>query len=180
LTRMEPDEAVDALRDLDQTDRQDLLDHMTEEQRTTLTDLLDYEEDKAGGFMTTRLVTGTRDETVASVRARLLAETSHAGDIDGVAVIAADGTFQGDVELFSLTVAEPDDTMGSLLGEGDPVSVHVDTAFNQVAERLIDTRHSSVVVVDDSGCPVGRILADDLIDALLPERGRLHFPRLLT
>ncbi|MGH9058861.1 MAG: magnesium transporter MgtE N-terminal domain-containing protein, partial [Acidimicrobiales bacterium] len=91
LTRMEPDEAVDALRDLDQTDRQDLLDHMTEEQRTTLTDLLDYEEDKAGGFMTTRLVTATRDETVASVRAHLLAETSHAGDIDGVAVVAADG-----------------------------------------------------------------------------------------
>jgi hypothetical protein len=34
-------------------------------------------------------------------------------------------------------------------------------------------------VVDDDDLPVGRILADDVIDALLPERGRIHFPRLL-
>jgi CBS domain-containing protein len=180
LTRMEPDEAVDALRDLDQSDREELLDHMSDEQRASLTDLLDYEEDKAGGFMTTMLVTAPRDETVASVRSRLLAEAPHAGDIDGVAVVAADGTFQGDVSLFPLTVTDPAETMGSLLGEGEPVSVTVDTSFNEVAERLIETRHSSVVVLDESGCPVGRILADDLIDALLPERGRLHFPRLLT
>jgi hypothetical protein len=33
--------------------------------------------------------------------------------------------------------------------------------------------------VDGSGRPLGRILADDVLDALLPERGRRHFPRLL-
>ena len=27
---------------------------------------------------------------------------------------------------------------------------------------------------------LGRILADDIIDALIPERGRFHFPRLLS
>jgi hypothetical protein len=27
---------------------------------------------------------------------------------------------------------------------------------------------------------MGRILADDLLDALLPERGRHHFPRFLS
>jgi hypothetical protein len=48
-----------------------------------------------------------------------------------------------------------------------------------VAERLIDARRMSVVVVDDDDRPVGRILADDVIDALMPERGRIHFPRLL-
>jgi hypothetical protein len=37
----------------------------------------------------------------------------------------------------------------------------------------------AAIVVDDDDRPVGRILADDVIDALLPERGRLHFPRLL-
>jgi ribosomal protein L13 len=36
-----------------------------------------------------------------------------------------------------------------------------------------------VVVVDADGMPLGRILADDVVDALLPDRGRFHFPRLL-
>jgi CBS domain-containing protein len=49
-----------------------------------------------------------------------------------------------------------------------------------VGERLIESRRSSVVVVDDDGRALGRILADDVIDALLPERNRLHFPRLLS
>jgi hypothetical protein len=34
-------------------------------------------------------------------------------------------------------------------------------------------------VVDDEGKPLGRILADDILDALVPGHGRLHFPRLL-
>jgi hypothetical protein len=37
-----------------------------------------------------------------------------------------------------------------------------------------------VIVVDDEYRPVGRILADDLLDALMPERGRHHFPRFLS
>ena len=48
-----------------------------------------------------------------------------------------------------------------------------------VADQLVRTRHSSLLVVDEDGTPLGRILADDVLDALLPERGRLHFPRLL-
>jgi hypothetical protein len=36
------------------------------------------------------------------------------------------------------------------------------------------------VVVDDEDRPLGRILADDLVDALVPERGKLRFPRFLV
>jgi len=43
----------------------------------------------------------------------------------------------------------------------------------------VDNRRNTLVVVDDQGRPLGRVQADDVVDALLPERGRLHFPRLL-
>jgi CBS domain-containing protein len=52
--------------------------------------------------------------------------------------------------------------------------------FEEVVERLIDNRRSSVVVVDGDRRPIGRILADDVVDALVPGGGRLHFPRLLS
>jgi Mg/Co/Ni transporter MgtE len=179
LARMEPDEAVDALRDLEDDDREELLEHMQSEQRDELQALLDYQEDTAGGFMTTNLVIAAPTDNVTSTR-RLLAESrEHAADIDGVAVVL-DGQFQGDVSLFDLAVGLDDATLGELLADREPVMVGVDANLAEVAERLIESRHSSIVVVDDNGFPLGRILADDVVDALMPERGRLHFPRLLS
>lgn len=180
LERMEPDEAVDALRDRDAGEREELLEHMDSDQRAELDRLLGYEEDRAGGIMTTNLVTAEPDETVNSVRDALRAAREHAVDIDGVAVIDEHGVFLGDVSLFSVAVADGDEQVGGLLLDREPVMVGAEANLAEVAERLIDSRHSSIVVVDDDGHPLGRILADDLVDALTPERGRRHFPRLLS
>lgn len=180
VARMEPDEAVDALRDLEDVEREELLEHMDPDQAEQLSGLLDYEEDQAGGFMTTTLVVATVDEPVRSIRRRLRHEREHAGDVDGIAVVDAEGRLVGDLPLFGLAIATNESLVGSLLPDGDPVSVRSDAGVTEVAQRLVDTRHSSVVVVDDDNKPIGRILADDLIDAMLPERGRHHFPRLLS
>ena len=45
---------------------------------------------------------------------------------------------------------------------------------------LVEARRHSMVVVDDDGRPIGRILADDVLDVLVPTKGRFHFPRLLS
>ena len=47
-----------------------------------------------------------------------------------------------------------------------------------VEQSWTEARRSSVLVIEN-GRPIGRLLADDVVDALLPERGRLHFPRFL-
>jgi CBS domain-containing protein len=180
VARMEPDEAVDALRDLEEAARTELLEHMEPEQAEQLSELLEYEEDSAGGFMTTRLVVAGPSDTVRSVRKRLRQDREHAGDVDGIVVVGEDGRLLGDLPLYALAIATNDSLVGDLLPEGEIVAVPVSAGITEVAERLIDTRHSSVVVVDEEGRPVGRILADDLLDALLPERGRHHFPRFLT
>ena len=180
VARMEPDEAVDALRDLEDVERQELLEHMEPDQAQQLSGLLGYEEDRAGGFMTTRLVVARPDETVRSIRRRLRKEKEHAGDLDGIVVVDEEGRLIGDVPLYELAIATNDSTFGDLLPEGECVSVPTNAGITEVAERLVDTRHTSVVVVDEDRQPVGRILADDLLDALLPERGRHHFPRFLS
>jgi hypothetical protein len=180
LANMEPDEAVDALRDLDEEERSELLNHLDDEPRELLSELLEYREDRAGGFMTTSLVTATADERVFVTRSRLRAETDHRGDIDAIAIVNDDGIYVDDVGLFALAIADADQTLGELLDEPDPVTVGPHHEVDEVAARLIESRRSSVVVVDDEGRPLGRILADDIVDALMPERSRFHFPRLLT
>ncbi len=180
IANMEPDEAVDALRDLDESDREELLEHMDDEQREELVELLEYREDTAGGFMTTSLVLATPDKTVAAVREQLRAEVDHRGDIDAVAVVDDNGRYLDDVSLYDLAIAGDGQLIGHLVDDTEPVTVPAHAELREVASQLTEARRSSVVVVDEEGCPIGRILADDVIDALLPERGRFHFPRLLS
>ena len=42
--------------------------------------------------------------------------------------------------------------------------------LSEVAGQLVEARRLSLVVVDDDGRPIGRILADDVLDALVPPR----------
>jgi len=84
-----------------------------------------------------------------------------------------------DLPLLHLLINPGDTVLADLVGEAEPVTVGIHAEVDAVAERLIETRRMSVVVVDDDDRPLGRILADDVIDALMPERGRIHFPRLL-
>jgi CBS domain-containing protein len=180
VANMEPDEAVDALRDLDDDEREELLEHMDDEAREGLVELLEYKEDTAGGFMTTSLVLATPDEPVGAVRERLRAEVEHRGEIDAVVVVDESGRYLEDVSLYDVAIAGDGQAVHEFLSDTEPITVTADAELREVAAQLTESRRSSVVVVDDEGHPIGRILADDVIDALLPERGRFHFPRLLS
>jgi CBS domain-containing protein len=178
VAEMEPDEAAEALRDLAEDERSELLHHMDASQRQALTGLLGYAEDSAGGAMTTFLVTATPDERVEDVRQRLRGAREHDRDVDAVVLVDHLGRLIDDVSLFDLAVADATTTMGELAAEEPPLTVAPTAEAAEVAERLIASRRSSVLVVDDDRV-LGRILADDVVDALVGERGKFHFPRLL-
>jgi CBS domain-containing protein/sporulation protein YlmC with PRC-barrel domain len=156
VAAMEPDEAVDALRDLRGQERQELLERMPPPIRQRLAGLLDYPEDRAGGFMTTVRVTAS-EVVLCDDQGRVLA----------------------DVPLFDLLIAPTERRLGALDTLASPVVVEPQADVSEVAAALVESRRSSLLVVDQDGHPLGRILADDVLDALTPETGRLHFPRLL-
>jgi CBS domain-containing protein len=179
VAAMEPDEAVDALRDMSAEERQELLTHMPAATATRLNSLLTYEEDTAGGIMTTTMVVAASDDTVALVRERLRAMADHHADIDAVVVVDGDERLVDDVGLYAVAVADGAVVIGEVAGEHLPLTMSPHASIKEVAVALIESRRSSLVVVDEDGRPQGRILADDVIDALVPEGGRFRFPRLL-
>ncbi|WP_245985257.1 magnesium transporter MgtE N-terminal domain-containing protein [Streptomyces tateyamensis] len=183
VDEMEPDEAADALRDLEPGERETLLARMPAGEAAELRGLLKHREGTAGGAMTTLLITAEPGQSVAEVRAELAAQAEHRTEIDAVAVLDQDGRLLADVPLFDLAVAEDSTVLADLtdwLAQfGKPVTVRPDTRLAEAADRLVAARASSLLVVDETDRPVGRILADDILDALLPERGRLHFRRFL-
>ncbi len=178
LAGMEPDEAADALRDLEPDEAEELLAVMPAERSGPLRALLLYREGTAGGLMTTSLVLVRPDHSVGEVRRILRAESEHQDDVDAVIIVDDDGRVMHDLGLFELLVASSNDMVIDVAGPPEPTTVSPDASLDDVIEQFVDSRGSSLLVVDDHGRPVGRILGDDLVDALVPDRGRVRFPRL--
>jgi CBS domain-containing protein/sporulation protein YlmC with PRC-barrel domain len=180
LGRMEPDEAADGLRELTTDEQEELMSAMPAEASERVATLLGYGERTAGGVMTTLLMTTTPTETISGVRERLRAERSHDEDLAGVVVVDDEGRLLDDLTLTELFLADPALSVDSLIRPPWPVTVGPDADPEEIAERLVESRHPSVVVVDEDQRPLGRILADDVLDALLPDRSRFRFPRRLS
>jgi CBS domain-containing protein len=176
IIAMEPDEAVDALRELNDEDLADVFAAMPIGFATKLRRLLVYPDDTAGGLMTTRLVRSPQDTTVAHVRALLADDRDGHVDVDAVVVVDANGYLVDDIAVVDLFVADPESPIGDLVAATEPITVAPDATLSAVVARFVASRRSSVLVVDDDGRPTGRILADDVIDALVPHRGRHRLP----
>jgi CBS domain-containing protein len=180
VAEMEPDEAADALRDLDEETRAELLEAMPADIAGVLADLLDYDEKTAGGAMTTNILLLEGEASVAEARRRLR-DRDDVHDIDGVLVVDSDGCLVDDVHMIELFTAEPDQRLRDLTRPPWPVTVTASEPLEHVIEAFVENRGSSLVVVDDAGRPVGRILADDVVDAILPpERERRRFAGILS
>ncbi|MGE0878382.1 MAG: CBS domain-containing protein [Acidimicrobiia bacterium] len=166
LAAMEPDEAAEALREIDDDGRGELLDLLPEEERARVRSLLVHDPDRAGGIMTSIIVTATPADAVGAIATRLLDLEVHRDDIDGVLVLDDDGRLVDDISLFELFTTPSEAPIGDLVGEPWPLTVDVDTSLDAVLDALLSNRRSSVVVVDHEHRPLGRILADDVLDAL--------------
>jgi CBS domain-containing protein/sporulation protein YlmC with PRC-barrel domain len=180
LGRMEPDEAADGLRELNTDEQEELMAAMPAEASERVATLLGYGERTAGGVMTTLLTVATPNEVISDVRERLRSQREHDEDLAGVVVVDGDGRLVDDITMTELFLADPALAVDSLIGPPWPVTVTPEADPEEVAERLVESRNPSVVVVDENQRPLGRILADDILDALLPERSRFRFPRRLS
>lgn len=181
VAAMEPDEAAEALRDLDDETREEILSALPDGSAESLSKLVAYDEETAGGVMTTLNFTALVDDVISDVRAALkerLAEHD-SPDIDTVLVIDADGRMVDDILMVDLFTAETEQTMRDLIGAPWPVSVTADQSIDEVIEAFVENRGSSIVVIDEEERPIGRIHADDVVDALL-ERTRRPLSGLLS
>jgi CBS domain-containing protein len=179
VARMEPDEAAEALRELHKDEQAQLLAQMPAATQRELARLLGYPADEAGGVMTTVLALAKPEETVEEVRKRLVKLAKHETEIDSVAVLDAEGRVIGDVSAFDLLINKASKQLAAIIDpENPPVTLRPDADLDEVATEMVESRRSSLLVVDDDGKPLGRILSDDILDALVPGHGRLHFPRI--
>ena len=169
ISHMEPDEAAEILRELSEDHRDSLLAEISSESSNELKKLLTYDEDTAGGIMTPRVLTKKDSDTVASAIAAIVEHKDH--DLaDGIVVINSKGVLIDHISMVELVSSKPNTKLIELVGEPLPISVHYKSEIEVVVEEFRKNRGASIIVVDDKDKPIGRILADDLVDTLVNER----------
>ena len=152
---------------------------MESEEQADVAELLPYEDDTAGGLMTTEFVTLPRDLTVAEALARLreMAETPNM--IYYLYVVEGEGSWHllGVIALRSLILADPDAPLANVM-RSEFQRAHPDDAATDVAHRIAEYNLLALPVVDETGDILGIITVDDAMEMLLPKDWRQRLPRL--
>jgi magnesium transporter len=179
LEWMSPDEAADVLLDLPEEKAEELLGLMEDEEQADVAELLPYEDDTAGGLMTTEFVTLPRELTVGEALARLreMAETPNM--IYYLYVVEAEGSWQlrGVIALRSLILSDPSAPLADVM-RTEFQTANPDEPAKEVAQRIAEYNLLALPVVDEAGDILGIITVDDAMEILLPKDWRQRLPRL--
>lgn len=176
LDAMGPDEAADLLARIPEEYANQLLHLMQPEESEDVQELLTYEEDSAGGIMTTDYVmvnsTKSVSEALEAIRASIRDQDVHPTYVYCVTDEAQDESkLLGLVSLWDLLVAPPTQQLQEIM-ETDLITVQPDTEPRMVAEIMAKYNLLAVPVVDAEGMLEGVVTVDDALDILLPNERR--------
>ncbi len=170
LEEMEPDEAVDLLQDLPDEKQQELIRALEKEKRQELRELLEFEEETAGGIMTTGYVSCLQTDSIRRVTEIFRQSDDPLDNISYVYVTGEDGKLVGVITLRNLILCSPETQVSSLM-KRDVVKLKVNDSLDQVADTFRKYKFLTIPVVDDQDRMEGIITLRDGVEAIFPEFG---------
>ncbi|WP_404388334.1 magnesium transporter MgtE N-terminal domain-containing protein [Humibacillus xanthopallidus] len=176
LEAMEPDDAADLLADLPPEQAEQLLQLMEPDEAAPLRRLLAYDENTAGGMMTTEPVILGPEATIAEALATVRREELAPALASMVYVCrppleVPTGRYLGLVHIQRLLREPPHAAIGSIIDkEIEPVAAS--DSLERVTRTLATYNLVSLPVVDDDGRLIGAVTVDDVLDHILPEDWR--------
>jgi CBS domain-containing protein/sporulation protein YlmC with PRC-barrel domain len=167
LEMMEPDEAADVLGDLSQAKAQELLQEMEPAEAEDVAELLEHEEDTAGGLMTTGYVTFPPEATVGQSLEKLRAMANEVETIYYIYITDPSGRLLGVLSLRELMLARADQQLEEIMVT-QVATARSEAAIQEVAETLSKYNLMALPVVDAEGRLEGIVTVDDVLDDLIP------------
>ena len=176
LEAMEPDDATDLLHNLTEEKQEELLQLMEPDEAADLRRLLTYDEESAGGMMTTEPVILGPEASIAEALAVVRRAEISPALASTVYVCRAPhetptGKYLGIVHIQRLLREPPHGAIGSILDkEIEPLRPQA--PLGQVTRILATYNLVGVPVVDDDGRLIGAVTVDDVLDHILPDDWR--------
>ncbi len=170
IEEMEPDEAVDLLQDLPDEKKQKLIKGLEEDKREELEELLKFEEETAGGIMTTDYISCLQTDSVGKVMEIFKQSDDPLDNIFYIYVTDEQEKLIGVITLRNL-ILNPLEVKVSSLMEQDVIKLKVDDSLKSVAETFKKYKFLTIPVVDERNRMEGIITLRDGVEAIFPEFG---------
>ncbi|HNX05425.1 MAG TPA: CBS domain-containing protein, partial [Opitutales bacterium] len=169
LEGFEPDDAADIVAELDEEDRKRLLGQVNAGTARTVTRLLAYDPDTAGGAMNPELETLRGEMSVADAFAAIRLWPDDTEDVHCVYVLDNAGILIGSITIKRLLRAKPEMRIGEIMETDISEAVQATADKEHVALKMAECNLAELPVVDEHGALLGIITHDDVIDIMRAE-----------
>ena len=172
LEEMDANDAVDLIQELDKDDQEDVISHIDDvEQAGDIVDLLQYDDDTAGGHMSTEMVVVNENLSMPDCIKAMREQAEDMDEIYNIYVVDDDNRLKGVFPL-KKTITNPSANKIKYVMEPNPISVKTDTPIEDVALDFEKYDLVAMPVVDSIGRLVGRITVDDIMDEVREQSER--------
>jgi CBS domain-containing protein len=173
LARMESDDAVDLLLELEEERRGAVVELLPDVQRRRVEALLGYAPATAGGLMSPDFVCVYAQSTAAEALERVRRSRAAPETLEMVFVMNTHRRVHGGIALADLVRANPADVLGEVAPI--PRTVVADADVEEIARLMTDYDLTVVGVVDEEQRLQGVVTVDDVLELVLPRGWRRHF-----
>jgi len=165
VEEMSPDHAADALSELGEETSEEILEEMENDPKTEVRELLEFEEDTAGGMMNTEFVSLHQHATVADALQTLKQNEDLLESLNTMFLVDEHDRLKAAVPLARLFLHEGATRLATLASD-NMVEVQVTEKQDHVTEIFDKYNLLTLPVVDEDGKLAGVITADDVITVL--------------
>lgn len=163
---MDTDDAVDIIQEMDEEKQEEVLSHIEDiEQASDIVDLLQYDENTAGGMMGTEMVIVNENMSMPECLTEMRLQAEDMDEIYNVYVVDDEGRLKGVFPLKKM-ITNPSVSKVKYVMDEDLITTKVDTPIDEVVQLIEKYNLVAVPVIDSIGRLQGQITVDDVIDEL--------------
>jgi len=171
ISEMDTDDAADILNDLPENRQDEIISNISDnETQEEIQELLEYEDDVAGGLMTTDVFTVMENQTKREVVEKLKTEFEDYPILHDIYVINDTEKLIGTLQLSTLTISSDDTVIKDIMIDHDIKKLLDNSEWEDVAQYLSKYNLITVPVVDHTNELLGMISVDDILPWLLDEK----------
>ena len=149
--------------------QEEVLSHIDDaEHAGDIVDLLNYDEDTAGGLMAKEFISVQEDWNIEKCIQEIKKQAADVDDIYFVYVVDKDNILKGIISLKDLLLHDASEKITDIVNT-DIIFVKTDTAAEEVANIMDKYDLVAIPVVDSINRLLGRITIDDVVDVIREE-----------
>ena len=172
IDKLDSDDAADVIGELPEEKQDEVISHLADlEHAGDIVDLLNYDEDTAGGLMAKELITVNENWNIMTCLKEMRKQAEDVDEVYYVYVIDDNEVLKGTLSLKKLLLSSANKKISNIINT-DVISVKTDTTSEEVANIMNKYDLVALPVVDTLNRLVGKITIDDVVDVIREEAER--------